>query len=198
MNLRAALAAALALAGVGLTAAGCGGGTSVSGTINKKSFEALEAISGTVTQDEMSMGAVLISTELETCDIFADAALHKNMKLLQIGLAQFDFGSNKVVAPKDSGEFQVFNLEGGETPLTTKLALVFYFEVDENCVPATQPILGKSGKITLDSADDGAYSGSGDVTLDTGEHITFEFDATACSALSTLTVGGSTGTPSCK
>ena len=49
---------------------------------------------------------------------------------------------------------------------------------------------GQSGTVVLDSASGGAFKGTFDVVLNTGDHITGSFDPIPCPALQMLTTGG--------
>lgn len=67
---------------------------------------------------------------------------------------------------------------------------------DATCQDITaQGASGTSGTVTLSSVSGNRFSGSFDLVLDSGDHVTGSFDPQECPALAKLV--NSTTTPSC-
>src|SRR4051812_2085085 len=187
MNLRAVLAALSSASA--LFALGCGGPpASVEGTIQGQPFAPIEAISDLATLNFGQMAFIVASTEPGTCDLFSRNQLHKNARFLIIGLGNVDVpppdvmeAPLHVLPPTGPNEFPV--LAPAATLVTTfTISLVSLQTLDDNCM--SQPIVaGTDGTVTVTSADDLAFQGSGDVTFNTGDHVTFTFNSTPCYSL---------------
>jgi len=65
-----------------------------------------------------------------------------------------------------------------------KLAVAAYFAVDTNC-QLSSTSAGNSGTVTLSSVGEGGYSGTFDVTFNSGDRVTGSFKASNCTALTT-------------
>jgi len=181
MNLRALLIAVSALSTLG-----CGGGppASVEGTIQGKPFAALDAVSDIATASFGRMAVVVASTEQGSCDLFSRNQLRKNAQFLLISLANVDITQKllHVLPPTGPNKFPVL-APTAMVVTTPTISLVSLQTSDENCMSQPTRVDGASGTVTLTSADDLEFEGSGDVVLTTGDHITFKFNSTACYSL---------------
>jgi hypothetical protein len=178
MNFRAVLIAVSAFSTIG-----CGGPpASIEGTIQGKGFAPLEAVSDIATVPLGRTAVIVASTEAGSCDLFSKNQLRKNAQFLLISLANVDFDQKQLLPPTGPNDFPVV---GPKTPTisTFTVAFVSLQTSDANCMDQPTSVDAAEGTVTLTSADDLEYAGSGDVVLTTGDHITFTFNSTACYSL---------------
>jgi hypothetical protein len=180
MNLRAVLIAVSALSTIG-----CGGPpASIEGTIQGKTFAPLEAVSDLVTVPFGQMAIITASTEQGSCTLFSQNKLRKNAQFLLISLANVDITQKTLHALVPTGPNDFPILAPTATVVTTPtISFVSVQMSDANCMDQPTPVDAVDGTVTLTSADDLEYEGSGDVVLTTGDHITFTFNSTACFSL---------------
>ncbi len=163
--------------------AGCGGGTHVDGTIKGGSFAASDAVSAVFTQSNngvtQTSGAVLISTTANVCGVIGGGHAPAASQSLLLNVFDVDAKTGAVTAPTTSGTYTVV---AANASLSAHNAGVAWLVIDQTCNKTAQA-LGASGTVTLSGASSGgSYSGSFDLTLDSGDHITGHFDAASCSA----------------
>jgi hypothetical protein len=69
----------------------------------------------------------------------------------------------------------------------TNIATVTFDSLDATCTSVSAKAAeGVSGTVTLTSVNNGAYSGSFDIMLNSSDHVTGSFTASACAGLSAL------------
>lgn len=181
---RLAALAALASIGLTLTAAGCGGGGgpgSVSGSVHGATLGVNDTASGIYSDVTGTLAVVVLTTEPAVCATFTSGASVKDTTSLLVTMSQIDIKTLKTVAATAPGTFTVY---GKALPATSDVATVSWLQNDANCT-STTVASGASGTISLTAVDNGAYSGTGDVTFDSGDHVTFSFTGTACAAITT-------------
>ena len=187
MNRRILGAVAAAL---GASSAGCSSSTpaTFTGSIHGVTFTASDAVSGPASLQlgttNVSAGAVVITSWSGVCsDISQNPPQQmKNSSYFIIVLGVFT--GTTISAPSAAGTYTVF--AGTGTP-PTNLALVLFNQTDAQCntVQATTAEAA-SGTVTLSGLNGSSYSGSFDVTMNSGDHVTGSFNATGCAALSTV------------
>ena len=176
----------------------CGGGSpgSVTGVIHGTSFSISDAISATITNPGQTgpeqSAVILMSTTSNLCaDLQATPVSHPNEKL--IGIILIDVNGTTFNTPTAPGTYTIF--QGSGTP-PAKAASFGASVLDATCkdVP-TSDATATTGTVTLSAVSGNVFSGSFDVTLDSGDHVTGSFDPEECPGLQAAT--GSTTTPSC-
>src|SRR5262249_33270598 len=130
-------------------------------------------------------GAIVISTEGGSCELASARQVQKNSKFLTVVVGNLDSTHLKVSPPTGPGTFSVITL-GTMLPSTSGVALVSFTKDDAACKAVGTPTRGTSGTVPLASVSDGAYAGSGDAPLDSGDHIHFEFNSTRCPAIADI------------
>ena len=185
------------LAGFALAACGgsgsSGGSGSVDGTVRGQPVAIVEAASAAVssTTGSASEAMILMSSTTGLCVAPSAVVNHPGEKVVMIILS--DSNGTMTNAPTAPGTYTV-----GTASLTPAKAAVFEVNV-LNATCGNDSSLGSvatAGTVTLTSVDGGAFAGTYDVTLDTGEHVTGSFDPDACSTLADEV--HSNGTPPCQ
>ena len=189
MNLRAVFAALASLSA--LSALGCGGPpASVEGTLLGQAFTPIEAISDLTTVNLGRTAAVVLSTEQGSCDLFSKNQVRKGAQFLVLQFANVNFEKKQLEPPTGENSFDVLDPKSPTISQLT-LSLASFEKLDDSCMRQPMSVDGVMGTLKLDSATDLEFSGSGDVTFNTGDHITLTFNATPCyslgSALSSAT-----------
>ena len=206
MQIRSLLAAsALAAATVA-----CGSGSSVnatvSGNLRGQALKPADAISQAVTITTASgpstVAAIVITNNGGLCQKLTANQEPKNSQYLFFFLGDVNATSGTITAPATTGTFTVYTGAGGATP-PPHLALVLYGSTDASCKDADSTS-GASGTVTLTGIDNGSYTGSFDVTVQSQdangnasggpEHVTGTFGAKSCAGLSTLSTQNRTTT----
>jgi len=74
------------------------------------------------------------------------------------------------------------------------MAFVAFVTQDATCQEVSaQSATGATGTVTLTSVNNGAYAGSFDVVMDSGDHVTGSFNAANCAGINAV-FGSSTAT----
>lgn len=155
----------------------------VEGTVGGKTVGAMEAISSVISQDGIEGAVIVIASRTGIC---ADKPLGEfaaNAQVLLVTLSVVDLATARAKAPTETGTFQVLSTTTATTPTSTSFATVQYVAIDANSESKDGFIAATAGSIELDSIDGKSFAGSGDVTLSTGDEITFTFDALECAKL---------------
>jgi hypothetical protein len=147
------------------------------------SFGLHSAASGEVTNGAATLhaGAVLVTSSSGTCaDIRANQA-HQNEKALAIVL--WDVVGTTTNAPTVPGTYSIYQGSGTSPPkAATFSALVF----DATCTAITNDgARGATGTVNLTAVSGARYSGTFDVALDSGDHVTGSFDPEECAGIDT-------------
>ena len=165
------------------TAAACGGGTHVDGSLGGHSFVAAEAVSTVWTQKangiQTNSAAILISTQARVCDVISGGHSPRGSQSLLFSLTDVDGKTGAATAPSGSGVYTVVGKSGQPQAHTAGVAWV---SLDQMCGKAAQAD-GVGGTVTLSTASPSGYTGSFDLTLDSGDHVSGHFDSTSCGAL---------------
>ena len=98
--------------------------------------------------------------------------------MLILALADID-GSGVAAAADTPGEYSVV----GEQQVNSMRAAKVYYQYDDSSCNASKAF-GASGKVTVTSADPGSggLTGTFDVTLNTGDHLSGQFNSAGCAA----------------
>jgi len=179
----------------------CGAGTStqtparVDGTLAGQPFAAADAISAVNGNTAGSAAYVVISDDTGLCPLYTSvedggtAATQPgvtSIKILAVVLTVIDVATNRAAAPTGPSTFDIIDpsVLGSGSP-SDHVGLVQYLVADQAGNESSACSMGKSGTVTLTSADGNAFAGAGDVTMDCGDRLTFQFDAAPCAALET-------------
>jgi hypothetical protein len=171
-------------------AVGCGSGTqagnagssgtaTVNGTIHGRQITAADASSAVVpvTWNGFSLqaGGVVISSAANICATLTASKQPRSWQSLVLGVAQQQGAT--FAAPTGPGVFNVIT----SAPTDSKVALVYFRTTDDRCADLgpNADAAATSGTVTLTSVG-ATYTGSFEVTFDTGEHVTGSFRAPAC------------------
>lgn len=168
-----------------LLTAGCSGPpATVDGTIQGRTMPATDAVSDVLSNAQGEAALIVASTEVESCSLFSAKTVQKNSQFLLISLANVNFAAQKFSAPTGPNTFPILDPKS-PTVSTSTVAFVSYETTDAACLGMETSVDAISGTVTLESASNHDYSGSGDVTLRTGDKITFTFNSSACAGLAT-------------
>jgi hypothetical protein len=178
----------------------CGGGGSgpgsVMGSIKGEPLKIVDAISWSFMYTDTTSGVtstqaqVFLSTTPDLCADFENNTFTKDVKLLSVGLA--DVANQMVSAPKAPAKYSV--VQPNTQSLPPKTALVTEIGLDDACMPATNAT-ATTGTVTLKTVSENVFSGSFDIKLDSGDHITGNFSPDACPSIQNYL--DSTTTPTC-
>lgn len=176
-----------------LCVAACGSsGADVSGTTPGGSIDISATVSAVVTisdgADSTSEARIIMASNDSVC---ADAGAmppidRKGSRFIAITLR--DVSGSTAAAPAAAGTYTIYPNTGSQPP---KEALLDTGGLDDTCQSADdEQASGQSGSVVLESTSGGAFKGTFDVVLNTGDHITGSFDPIPCPALQSLTMGG--------
>jgi hypothetical protein len=165
----------------------CGGGSSggntVNGSIRGRSLQAADAISGnlviTPAGSAFNIGVIVLSSASAMCAKVTASQESKNSQYLALSVTDFS-SSGQSNVPSGPGTYSLSSIAGQLPP---KLATAVYLQTDGTCFTSLAAT-GTSGTVTLTSASSGSYSGTFDITFDTGDHATGSFTASNCGGLS--------------
>ena len=189
----------LALSAMAVGAAACGGGSSASatftGTIHGQNFAPKEAISATTAISSGStstIGVIVVANNTGLCHDVAANQTPKNLAGLLLTVGDVNTSTGASTAPTAPGVFTI-----SSSSAQPKSAFVAFEVTDASCKDiSAQDAVGASGTVTLTSVSGGAYAGSFDVVMDSGDHVTGSFSATNCASIGAL-FGSSTSTATC-
>jgi len=179
---KAMLAAALFCGACG----GSSGPASVNGNIGGESMGAQDAVSNVTTQGADSQGFIFITNAPATCSKLQANQQPKNAKALGIGVANVT--ASNFSAPTGTGTFTVYP---SSSVGLGNAAVVEYVATNATCQPIAD-IEATSGTVTLTRVDNNGYAGSFDITFSDGSHVTGNFTASRCAALSDTISGACT------
>ncbi len=178
-----------------LVCAACGGGSNsdatVNGAIRGNTLPVSDTISATATVQfsgppatTINVGVIGISSSGGLCGKLTAGQEPKNSQYLLLFLTDINSVTGQTTAPSAAGTYSVYS---GTGTAPTKLAIVNYIKTDATCRSTAATMAnGISGMVVLTAASNGSYSGTFDITFDTGDHVTGSFRASNCAALSTL------------
>jgi hypothetical protein len=155
--------------------AACGGGAgSVQGTIHGQSFAVADVVSAAAHySSETNSAAVALTSSSNACSDLTDDIERRNGAMIVIRLTA-PTGHDAAPPP---GKYPI---DAG-SPMNATISM---FATDTRCagVEASRAA-AVSGMITLTSIAGEAFGGGFDVVLDSGEHLSGDFDPVACPAL---------------
>lgn len=179
--------------------AACGSGSpgsvpAITGTIHGDVYSIGDAISAPVTFIGTTQhgAAILLSSAANACnDATSPPVFHPNQQKILIEL--FDAAGPTDTTPTAPGTYTIYPGMGQPPERTAALAAAMY---DTTCHDiAASNANATTGTVTLSSVSGNVFSGSYDVGLDSGDHITGDFDPEDCPGLQTALT--STATPTC-
>ena len=160
----------------------CGGSSSpvtVNGNLAGSAMGAQDAVSNTPSTGDFP-ALMLFTNAPNTCARLAAGEQPKNAKALAIGIGTIN--GNIFFAPAASGSFTVYGFaEVGNH--TGNVAVAQYIGTDAACTQVAD-LEGTSGTVTLTRVDANGYAGTFDITFADLSHVTGNFTANKCAALS--------------
>jgi hypothetical protein len=160
----------------------CGGGSggdsggSVGGKIHGSAFSIQDVISASVAIGPMHGAAIFMSSTSGLCKDAAINAEHPSQKGVVITL--FDVNGATLNTPTAPGSYIIFQGSGTPPPKTATWDASVN---DATCKTiAASSAKATTGTVTLSGISGNAFSGSYDVVLDSGDHVTGSFDPEAC------------------
>ncbi len=165
----------------------CGGGSgsgSVNGTIRGASMRVADAISGNYFNPiglYTGYGVIALSTSGGLCGTWGAGKQPKSSQFLLFEVFDINLTTSQNTAPSGPGSYTVLANPG----VIARPAYVTYLALDANC-HLSSAIGGSSGTLTLSSVGNGGYSGTFDVTFNSGDRVTGSFNASNCAGLATL------------
>lgn len=155
---------------------GGGSGGSVDGNIHGSAFSIQDAVSASVAFDTVHGAVIAMSSTSGLCKDIAANAVHPNQKVVVITL--FDVNGTTLNTPTAPGSYTIFQ-DSGTPP--SKAASWFASVNDATCNEIdASGATATTGTVTLSGISGNAFSGSYDVVLDSGDHVTGSFDPEAC------------------
>ena len=185
----------LKIAALGLGLAACGGPGSINGTVQGQPVAPVQdaiAITSLGGSGTSSVAGIFIASVPSLCTrLNANSGSPKNAQgvLLLLGTVS----GQSVAPPSATGDYLIVD-QTSTTPPSGNVAFGGFFATDASCKSTSSPLgsgtngssnptLAVSGKVTLTKSDlstTGRMTGSFDITLKDGDHLTGSFDAPIC------------------
>jgi hypothetical protein len=158
---------------------GCAGDDGTTGPLPGGGFTAADSISAVVTVEEDSTGRIVIASTSNLCsDARATPPIDReNQRFIVIELA--DVNGAATTAPTAAGTYTIYPNTGSRP---AKSASFIAGSLDDAC-SSDQDASGQSGSVVLTAVASGKFTGSYDVVLNTGDHVTGTFAPSACPEL---------------
>ena len=168
----------------------CGGPGSVDGTVRGQAVPINDSISAAVTVTagtaQFHAGEVVMGNAGSLCKDVAGRIEHPNEKVLVI--AMFDVNGASLTTPVATGTFAIYQ-QGTNPPAHAATLSVSVNDATCNTIDA-QSAKATSGTVTLEHISGNVFSGKYDVVMDSGDHITGDFDPEGCPAIQTVLDSG--------
>ena len=171
---------ALLSSSLGLVACGGGNGpasshNSVNGTVHGQTYSIQDAVSARLTSAPDSLAVVALTSTNNACADAAAVTLRANQKFAVIEM--FEVGTNKT-APTGPGTYTIY--AGSGTPPVK--AASWKANIEDSMCHDIVADRGSavSGTITLTEVSGDLFAGHYDVVLDSGDHVTGEFQPEPC------------------
>lgn len=155
-----------------LGVAACGGtaAASFTGSVGGVAFQPVESVS--------AAGVVVLSDRSGLCDLATRNVAPKSSHYFVVGVGKSDGVS---IEPASApGTFTV--VDGNAAVLPSRFALVSFVTVDAVCKDPNGPA-GISGTVVITKVEGDAFSGTFDLVLAGGDHVSGAFSPTGCPAL---------------
>jgi len=159
---------------------GCGGDDGT-GPLPGGGFDTKDTVSGVVTIEDDAMARIVIASTANLCsDARATPPIDRQGQMfIVIDLA--DTGGANTTAPTTPGTYTIYPNTGSRP---AKSASFVTGGFDATCGPNDDAAAsGQSGSVVLATVAAGKFTGTYDVVLNTGDHVTGSFDPTACTEL---------------
>ena len=184
----------LRLVALALLALSCGGGKaspgSLNGTIRGESVRVADVISGDVSSQGQSFGVVMLTDHGSLCDLATRRIVGRSSHYISFSMSDVS-GSSSSSPPAGPGSYTVDNPL--QSTRSARSAYLIAEVTDAQCTFVREQMAwGISGTVTLTKVAAGVYAATFDVTLNTGEHITGNFEAAACAAIGSFGQGSFT------
>jgi hypothetical protein len=166
-------------------------GGSVSGNPPGGSFDISDMISATVTTsdgagDASSVARIVMASNGDLCSDAGAGIDRKGEHYITIQLS--DVTGAMRTAPTAAGTYTIYPDTGSEPAKSASFTVV---GLDSSCQAIDADSgAGQSGTVTLTSVAGGVFTGSFDVTLNTGDHLTGSFAPSACPQLAAASTNG--------
>jgi hypothetical protein len=185
-----------------LLAGACGGGGSsaagggaLDGAVHGQSIMIEDAVSASITfmvgSTQAHVAGIALSSTKDRCADAMSNTVHPNEK--DVALLLGDVDGTTFNTPTAPGTYSIYQGYGTRPAKFASFAVSVF---DATChVVTAQEALSTSGTVTLSSVSGNRFSGSFDLVLDSGDHVTGSFDPEECPVLATRV--NSTTPPSC-
>jgi len=177
-------------AGIFVSFVGCGGPGSVDGKVHGQSIAINDSISAAVNVTagtaQFHAAEIVMANASSLCKDVAGRVEHPNEKV--VVMAVFDVNGTSFTTPTAAGTYAIYQqgTQPGAHAATLSVAVN-----DATCKSVeAQSATATSGTITLDHVSGNVFSGKYDVVLDSGDHITGDFDPEGCPAIQTIIDSG--------
>ena len=138
-------------------------------------------------------GLIVMSSTSSVCGDAGATPPVERKSSRTVTITLLDVTGGNTAAPTAPGTYTIYSNSGSQPP---KEALFDVVGLDATCQQVdADAAQGQSGSVTLTSVSGGVFTGSYDVVLNTGDHVTGSFAPTACPALQQVTAA--TQQPSC-
>jgi hypothetical protein len=143
----------------------------ISGPIKGKTF----AVNDALTLASTTGVEIALTSNADACVPPAQQIQHPGETALLLLLSDYDAASGKTTAPTMPAAYPV------TSSMMAHVAIVEANILDAMCANnADNAALATTGTVELTGVDGGTFSGTFDVQLDSGDHVTGSFDAPTC------------------
>jgi hypothetical protein len=153
----------------------------VDGNIGGAPLPVHDALAITVPASATSPGtaSILLTDASNVCEDFAAGKAPAGVSALALEILRLD-AQGRPAAPTAAGRFDI--VKPGAAPMAnSNTAVATFSSLDASCAPL-KSLHSVDGSVTIDHLDATGYTGSFDLTFDSGEHISGRFDAIECAA----------------
>ena len=176
--------------------AACGSPGSVDGTVKGQAYDVGSSASATVTitfgTAQLHGAAIAMASTGGLCKDAEMNVVHPSQQYVTMFLA--DVNGVSFTTPTVPGTYSIYQTGTSPPPKAATLSVGTY---DATCQQIeTQSAAAISGTVVLDSISGNKFTGTYDVALNSGDHITGHFDPEGCPGLQTAINDGDN--PVCK
>jgi hypothetical protein len=171
---------ALALAALSGCPAGSGS-SKVDGNVGGAPLAVHDALAVTVHASATSAGttSIILTDASNVCEEFAAGKAPAGVAALALEVLHLDAQGRPSEATA-AGKFDIVKPDAAPTA-NSNVAVATFATSNDQCA-TVKSLKAVGGSITIDHVDATGYTGSFDITFDSGEHISGRFDAIECAA----------------
>jgi len=170
--------------------AACGGPGSVDGKVKGQNYavssSASAAVTLTVATTQLHGAAIAMTSTGGLCADLGANTVHPGQQYVTIFLS--DVNNLTFSTPTVPGTYSIYQSNTSPPPKAATMSLGTY---DATCQKIdSQSAAASSGTVMLDTVSGNKFAGTFDVVLDSGDHVTGEFDPQECPGIQTAINSG--------